>query len=219
MTTGQGSEGGTDETTGGPVECPAIIGQPCTAPIDCTDQFCGSHVSMLDEHGCPRASCGGDADCGPDEGCQVIDESRPVTCVEQNGACTCTLGQKVAGGLCLPDALLPENLPAHCAALTNPAACDVFDVPSWRACHWEPTQLYCDGQCTPGVVSCACIAFHYVGDGCLSCGRDALKRAYRRPRAGGTEIFFNKSCGDEPHGWQQCEDPNDPVCQCFCAGE
>ncbi len=219
MATGTGSEGGTDETTGGPLDCPPLTGQPCTAPIDCAGQFCGSHQSMLDEHGCPRASCSSDADCGPDEGCELIDNARPVTCVEQQGACSCSLGQQLVGRVCLPEALLAENLPAHCAALTNQAACDVFDVPSWGACHWEPTQLHCDGQCAPGATSGACIAFHYVGDGCLSCGRDPNKRAYRRPRAGGTEVFFNKSCGDEPHGWKLCEDPNDPVCKCFCAAE
>lgn len=77
-----GPESGSEETSGGPVVCPPIAGQPCTAPIDCTGQLCGSHVSMLDANGCPRASCSDDADCGPGEGCATQDQLQPVTCVD-----------------------------------------------------------------------------------------------------------------------------------------
>lgn len=219
-TTGQGSETGTDETTGGPGACPAIAGQPCTAPIDCTGEFCGSHLSMLDAQGCPRATCKVDADCSAGEGCMLENSLHgPVTCVDEQGACSCTLGEEPVSGVCLPEALLPAQLPEHCASLTSEAACNVFNTGGWDACHWEPTQLFCDGHCAPGAQSGACIAFFYVGDGCFGCFANQLGRAYRRPHAGGTEVFFNKACGDEPHGWQNCDDVNDPLCQCLCLEE
>ncbi len=201
--------------------CPPIAGQPCTAPVDCAGQFCGSHASVLDELGCPRATCDDVTDCGPGEGCRLATSplQAPVTCVDLQGTCTCTLGQGVVKGVCVPEALLAQNLAAHCAALTDQAACDVFAVPEWSTCHWEPTELYCAGHCASGAESGACIAFGYAGDGCLSCGRNPAGTPYWRPRAGGTEIFFSDpdNCGYEPQGWKNCSDGGTPACQCFCA--
>lgn len=219
-----GSDTGTDTDptdTGGPLACPPVDGQPCTAPVDCVNETCGSHVSAFDAHGCPRRPCTLDADCDTGEGCLLQTASaRPlhaVTCVGMPDACNCQATAAQLAGVCLPDALLPDNIVAHCDTLKTAAACARFDVPVERYCRWFPTSLSCGESCQATGESAACIGFAYVGDGCAgaSCPGD-LGRGYARLRPGGSELFFNPVCGDEPDGWVQCVFGDEAPACCVC---
>lgn len=218
-TTGDDSGTTAGETTGAPVVCPPVDGQPCTAPVDCDGQFCGSHVSLLDEHGCPRAVCDDDTDCGPGEGCmrnEGLDPLfAPVRC-EDNGTCNCALGQGVVSGVCLPVELLPGTLSEHCAGLALARDCSRFDVPWPHYCRWIETQVFCDGACGLAGASAACVAFEHAGDGCSGdCEIDGMG-GYSRPRPGASEFFLNPQCGDEPVGWQACIFAGTEACACVC---
>lgn len=207
--------------TGGPLACPHVDGQPCTAPIDCTNESCGSHVSAFDEHGCPRRPCTLDADCEGGEGCLLqTASSRPphaVSCAGTPDACNCEATAELLTGVCLPDALLPGNIVAHCDTLKTAAACARFDVPVERYCRWYPTSLSCGESCEAAGQSAACIGFAYVGEGCAgaSC-TGGPGRGYARLRPGGSELFFNPVCGDEPEGWVQCVLGDEAPACCVC---
>lgn len=226
VVTDTGAETGSSDT-GGPLACPPVTGQPCTAPIDCADEICGSHVSAFDEHGCPRPPCTNDAECGAGEGCLLqTASSRPLHAVDCAGtpdACSCAATAETLVGVCVAEALLPANFLAHCDTLKTAAACDRFDIGVERYCRWLPFRSLCDGACSVVGDGAGCIGFMQVGDGCIGdCAMDegpyGSGQGYARPRSGGADLLINPSCGDEPHGWTACLlDGPDSVACCMCS--
>lgn len=218
-----GNDTGTDTDptdTAGPLVCPPVDGQPCTAPIDCANETCGSHVSAFDPHGCPRRPCALDAECGVGEGCLLqSDSSSPlhaVACAGTPDACNCQVTAEPLAGVCMPEALLPDNFLAHCDTLKTAVACTRFDVAVDRYCRWLPTSLSCGESCKATGESAACIGFAYVGDGCAGASCTGVGRGYARLRPGGSELFFNPVCGDEPQGWVQCVFGDEAPACCVC---
>lgn len=221
LTAGSSTQADTTSTdTSGPLACPPVDGQPCTAPIDCANETCGSHVSAFDEHGCPRRPCTLDADCDAGEGCLLQAASpRPlhaVHCAGTPDACSCQVTAEELAGVCLPDALLPDNIVAHCDTLTTATACARFDLPVERYCRWFPTSLSCGESCKSSGESAACIGFAYVGEGCAGASCPGTGHGYARLRPGGSELFYNPVCGDEPEGWVQCVFGDEAPACCVC---
>lgn len=218
-TTGTETVTDTDDTDG-PLTCPPVDGQPCTAPIDCADETCGSHVSAFDERGCPRRPCTVAADCDMGEGCLLQSDSllplHSASCAGMPDACSCQVTAEQLTGVCLPDALLPGNIAKHCDTLKTAAACDRFDVPAGRYCRWFPTTLSCGQSCEAVGEGAACISFVNIGDGCNGASCPGEGRGYARLRSGGSELFYNPICGDEPDGWVQCVFGDEAPACCVC---
>lgn len=224
--TGAGAETGAMDT-GDPLPCPSLAGQPCTAPIDCSGEKCGSHVSAFDERGCPRLRCQNNAECAAGEGCLLQSDSLlPLHAVDCNGtpdACSCTATNGSLVGVCVAEALLPEKFLAHCDTLKTAVACNRFDVDVDRYCRWLPFRSFCDDSCMVVADGSACVGFTRVGDGCF--GDCAMEQApygagqgYSRERPGGADLLINPTCGDEPTGWVRCglEGPDSTAC-CMCS--
>ncbi|WAS97708.1 hypothetical protein [Nannocystis punicea] len=217
-TTGEARETTGDETGGEPVVCPPRADQPCTAPVECTpEMFCGSHVSSLDEHGCPRLGCLDDADCGPDEKCWSANADGAPICVEKDGACECSVDPFVSSKRCLPKTF--GDIPALCPTLTNEADCNVFRVPKWLDyCEWTAIEQFCPGTCGSRTVH-RCVNFSYHGDGCLmaSACPERGQLGFFREGPLGPELLIAQKCEDDPPGWAQCGVEDDPgVCDCRC---
>lgn len=212
-----GGPGDPDE----PLACPPIAGLPCTAPIDCTNETCGSHVSAFDEQGCPRRPCALADDCEPGEGCLLQQDIGPplhaASCTGAVDACDCSATAELLVGVCVPEALLPANISAHCDSLKTASACARFDIPGEpHYCRWFPTRRACGDSCATTEGGAACIGFDYVGEGCAGASCDEPGLGYARLRPGGSELFFNPSCGDEPHGWVQCIFGDEAPACCVC---
>jgi hypothetical protein len=212
-----------DLTPREPIGCSPVSTLPCTAPVGCPNGQCGSHVSPLDENGCPRATCTADDDCLTGEVCN-LNESLPdfdefggsVSCSDAMGFCECVLIDEPATGVCMP-AVIIDALATHCDALADMSACNRYDVGSPRYCRWTPTQLFCADACAEPVDSAACIYFSYVGDGCAGDCAVGDGFGYSRPRGSGSETFVNNSCGDEPTLWAHCFDAPTDACACICS--
>jgi hypothetical protein len=213
--------------TGGPVTCLPLAGQPCTAPIDCSGEPCGSHVSAFDEHGCPRPRCNNDAECAPGEGCLLqTDSTLALHAVDCNGtpdACSCTVTAGLLVGVCVAEVLLPDNFLAHCDTLKVAATCNRFDVNADRYCRWLPFRSFCDEACVVVGDGAVCVGFTRVGDGCFGdCAMDQAPygagQGYSRLRPGGADLLVNPTCGDEPDGWVRCalDGPDSTAC-CMCS--
>jgi hypothetical protein len=220
-------DSGADETggstgSGEPIACSPPPGLPCAEPLDCADGLCGNHVSLLDNFGCPRATCMTSADCAPGEACSTeAPLAEPlagsVSCVDDQGVCTCEVTDVPASGVCMPEVLV-TGLAGHCDTLNHVGACARFDIPWPRYCRWTPTRLFCDGACAVAAESAACIYFQNVGNGCSGdCEiADEDGFGYSRPRAGGSEFFVNHECGDEPTLWSHCIEAQTGACTCMC---
>lgn len=203
------------------VACPEIAGLPCTAPIDCADEACGSHASAFDDDGCPRLPCQDDKDCGVSEGCLLQENSplplRAVSCDGDMGSCSCSIEKESLVGVCVPNALLPNNILEYCDSLDTESRCSRFDIGVSQYCRWMKVTLFCDGICAPAGDVHKCIGFQHVGDICAgSCLLDDIGQGYSRARLGGAELLINPSCGDEPQGWIQCAEGETQAC-CMCS--
>ncbi|MDC0723626.1 hypothetical protein [Nannocystis bainbridge] len=206
---------GDDTTTGEPVLCPPVAGQPCTAPVDCTDKPCGTHVSGFDEHGCPRPACQTDADCAAGEFCNPTVAEGTIVCTGQDDACTCGIEPVVGVGACLPDAL--SDLAALCPTFHDEAGCNSLHVPNaWDFCMWTEIFQFCpDGGCGARTIH-RCTHYKYHGEGCVSIC-EGSKVAYHREGPLGPELILGP-CEHDPTGYDGwCDGSREPgVCQCAC---